>query len=63
MREDRNLDRQNRFDQQDLRERTDRDREIDKLEFGNDFFDDLPDRNHQTETRDMNTEKTNKRRK
>ncbi len=51
MREDRNPDRQNRFDEQ---ERRDRDREIDRLEFGSDFFDDLPDITDRTETLDKN---------
>ncbi|WP_203247503.1 hypothetical protein [Sporosarcina beigongshangi] len=62
MREDRNPDRQNRLDQQDRRDREtrDRDREIDSVEFGNDFFNDLPDR---TETRDRNPEKNNERKK
>ena len=51
MREDRNPDRQNRLDQQ---ERQDRDRVIDRLEFGSDFFDDFPDGTDLTATRDRN---------
>lgn len=58
MREDRNPDRQNRLDEQDRR---DRDREIDRVEFGNDFFDDLPDRTDRTVTRDRNRDDNNKR--
>lgn len=60
MSEDRNPDRQNRLDEQGRR---DRDREIDRLEFGSDFFDDLPDLTDRTETRDNNAIKTNKRTK
>lgn len=61
MREDRNPDRQNRLDEQDRR---DRDREIDRVEFGNDFFDDLPDRTDRTDRtviRGRNHEDNNKR--
>ena len=58
MREDRNPDRQNRLDEQDRR---DRDREIDRVEFGNDFFDDLPDWTDRTATRDRNLNDNNKR--
>ena len=61
MREDKNPDRQNRLDEQDRR---DRDREIDSVEFGIDFFDDLPDRTDRTDrtaTRDRNLDNNNKR--
>ena len=64
MRDDRNPDRQNRLDEQDRRNR---DREIDSVEFGNDFFDDLPDRTDRidrtdrTAARDRNLDNNNKR--
>lgn len=61
MREDRNPDRQNRLVEQD---RQNRDREIDSVEFGNDFFDDLPNRTERTDrtaTRDRNVDNNNKR--
>jgi hypothetical protein len=57
MREDGNPERQNGLDEQ---QRRNREREIDRVEFGSDFFDDLPDR---TETLDKNLDKNNRRTK
>lgn len=53
MREDRNLERQNRLDEQECREL-----EIDGVEFASDFFDDLPSN---TERLDKNRDKNSKR--
>ena len=58
MREDRNPARHNQFEQQQRR-----DQELDRLEFGSDFFGDLPDQADRIVTRDRNLDRNNNRTK
>jgi hypothetical protein len=61
MNEDKNPGRQNRSERQDRQERNDRNqnRDIDNVEFGTDFFDDISYPKNENKNRDDNFNKNN----